>query len=393
MLNSRARVRVPYVVSIHRRPILNMKKYILFLALFFLPLSPHAATGEEPVRRGLFVSVIQDTPVFSSREEIVKLVDFARRAHIETLFVQVYRANQAWFPSKIADPTPYEKCLKALSEDPFYLLIRSAHDNGIKVHAWLNMLSLSVNQDAPLLRKYGTGILTRNLKKKKKLSDYKIDHQYFLEPGDLRVRKELSLIVEEIVRSYPDLDGVQFDYVRYPDKDPAYGYTTMNTERFKKATSSRTIVEGSQAWNDWKRAQVTATLEYLVKRTRSLRPGIRVSATGCMPYSRAYYEAFQDWPSWLDRGLVDFVTIMSYSPDPSEFKRWVSGAKKKTGDFTKVNIGVGAYKMGRTPGAFEQELQFCNNAGCGSCVIFHYGSLLRDTALAASLTASDTVHK
>jgi uncharacterized lipoprotein YddW (UPF0748 family) len=366
-----------------------MKKKFLFYILCMLFVFPGLAKCQEPKCRGLFVTMIQNPQVLSSRKEITKLIDFAKKARIKILFVQIYRANQSWFPSQVADSGPYETGLQNLSEDPFALLIKQAHAAGIQVHAWLNMLSLSTNKDAKLLRKYGTDILTRNLKEKKKIEDYKIDDQYFLEPGDPRIQEDLAIMVEEILRAYPSLDGVQFDYIRYPDKNPAYGYTKINIERFKKATGLETIEEHSQVWEDWKRAQVTEFLELLVKRTRKLRPDIQISATGCMPYVRAYYEAFQDWPSWLKRGLVDFVTMMSYSPDPSEFEKWIASAKTKTEDFKKVNIGVGAYKLVHAPRTFEQEFRLCEKAGGGCCVVLHYGSLLENPSLGSFLSGDE----
>lgn len=333
------------------------------------------------VGRGLFVSAIQEPPVLSSRQEINALIDFAKKAYIKTLFIQLYRSNQTWYPSKYADSSPYKMCVKNLSEDPFKLLITQAHAAGIKVYAWLNLLSLGNNKDAWLIKKYGTEILTKNREPKKTLNDYKIDEQYFLEPGDLRVREELSNIVEEVIGFYPELDGILFDYIRYPDKNPAYGYTQPNIKRFQKKSGLTAIDEHNQAWKEWKHNQVTELLELLVKKTHSLNPGIKVSATGCMPYSRAYYEAFQDWPSWLKRGILDSVIIMNYSADPFEFGRWMAAAKEKVGDFKKINIGVGAYKLLRAPDAFKEELRLCEKAGDGDCVIFHYGSLLEDPAL------------
>jgi len=121
----------------------------LSAALFF----PALAKCQEnaPGRRALFVSVIQDPPVLSSRQDIKKLVDFAKRARVQLLFVQIYRANKSWFASKVADSEPYETCLKSVSEDPLGLLIEEAHASGIQVHAWLNLMSLSANEKAPLL--------------------------------------------------------------------------------------------------------------------------------------------------------------------------------------------------------------------------------------------------
>jgi uncharacterized lipoprotein YddW (UPF0748 family) len=362
-----------------------VKKAILFFIFCILVSAAQPAQCAQAHNRGLFVTVVQEPPVLSSREDIDKLISFCEKTRISILFVQVYRANQAWFPSKIADSQPYNTCFKNVSQDPLRLLIKKAHASGIKVHAWLNMLSLSDNKDAPILKKYGPDILTKNLKEKKSIEDYKIDDQYFLEPGDIRVRSELTKLVGELLQAYPELDGIQFDYIRYPDKDPDYGYTKMNTSRFKKSIQVKAARGAGRIWKDWKRAQVTGLLELLVKKARSIRANMQVSATGCMPYSRAYHEAFQDWPAWLDRGLVDFVTIMSYSSDPQEFESWISTAKAKTKNFKKVNIGIGAYKLVKSPELFEKEFRDCEKSGAFIATIFHYGSLAQNPALSEFL--------
>ena len=348
-------------------------------------------SSNEVVCPALFVSLVQDPPIFTSKKEIDALIDFACRSGINTLFVQVYRENKAWFPSQAADSSPYEKSRNDLSEDPLALIIRQAHRQGIQVHAWLNMLSLSKNQNSSFLKKYGSAVLTRNLKDKKTLSDYLIDSQYFLEPGDQRVREGLSKIVGELLAAYPELDGIQFDYIRYPDREPHYGYTQGNIERFKKATGLQAIDEESLVWKEWKRDQVTELLVLLVKTARTLRPGIQVSATGCMPYSRALYEAYQDWPSWVNHGLVDFVTIMDYSPDPREFKRWLSVVKDKVPDLSRVKIGVGAYKLVRAPETFEREVRCVEELGMSGAV-FHYGSLLENPELKSVVIRKNTTN-
>lgn len=349
--------------------------------MFFHP----SMRADVPPSRGLLVSLIQNPPTLSSREAMVRLVDFSKKAHVKILFVQIYRANQAWFPSKVGDSSLYEAARKTVGEDPFAFLIREAHAAGIEVHAWLNVLSLSTNEEAPLLKKYGPDILTRNLEEKKTLADYKIDNQYFLEPGDPRVRKELVAMMGEIVRAYPGLDGVQFDYIRYPDSHPRYGYTPVNMDRFKRSTGLTKVREGSRAWNDWKRAQVTELLKLLIRKARSIRPHIQVSATGCMSYARALHEAFQDWPSWVNTQLVDFVTVMNYSPDPVEYERWNEVAKSKVSDRKRLYLGVGAYKLVQTQKVFETEWRSCEKSEAALCAVFHYGSLLENAALEAPL--------
>ena len=145
----------------------NMKRWTLFYLLSIIFLFQYPAQSKKIPRHGLFITVMQDTPVLTSREEIKKLIDFAKKEQIKILFVQVYRSNRAWFPSRIADSSPYRACLKSVSQDPFAFLIKEAHKEGIEVYAWLNMLSLGNNKDAVFLKKYGREILTKNLKPKK----------------------------------------------------------------------------------------------------------------------------------------------------------------------------------------------------------------------------------
>lgn len=335
---------------------------------------------KSPVFSSLFVSLVQEPDIFSSREGIEKMLDFASRARIRTLFIQVYRENKSWFASQTADEEPFRQNLKHLSEDPLALIIREAHKRGIEVHAWMNMLSLSQNRNAPILKKYGMDVLTRNLKSKKEDKDYLIDHQYFLEPGDPGVRRDLSRIVEELLKAYPELDGIQFDYIRYPDQEPHYGYSPENVSRFRQAAGLREIDEDSLAWKNWKRNQVTELLALLTRTARNVRPDIQVSATGCMPLIRAQEEAYQDWPVWLDQNIVDFVTLMDYSPHPREFSRWLSVVPEKVKDLSRVKVGVGAYKLVESPWIFEQESRAVQKDRMTASV-FHYGSLLENPQL------------
>ncbi len=331
----------------------------------------------EPASEGLFVSVLQEPPVLSSRQAILELLQFAKKNHIRILFVQVYRANKAWFFSKHADTTPYFDCLHRVGEDPLAFLIEEAHQEGIQVHAWINLLSLSANENAPILKKYGTAVLTRNQEEKKSIQDFKVDNQYFLEPGDLRVQDTLSQIVGELVRGYPTLDGVQLDYIRYPDVRPDYGYTQANINRFKNTVVSGKVSKENPSWKQWKYDQVTGLVRRLVKKAKSINPQIQVSTTGLMPYYRASLESFQDWRLWLKTGLVDFVTLMTYADDLPEFYSYLKNASEKAPDLKKVYIGLGAYKLRKTPEVFQEQVSVCQEAGARGCVVLDYADLIQ----------------
>ncbi len=343
-------------------------------AAAFAAETPRQSSGQAP-RRGLFVSVIQDPVVLADRAAIDALIADAKAFRIDTLFVQVYRGNQAWFESRTAEDTPYRAALKKVGSDPLKLLIARAHAEHIEVHAWMNLMSLSANDKALILKKYGNGILTRTLGDKGSVEEYKVDKQYFLEPGDPRVRGELTAIVGELVRGYPELDGLQFDYIRYPDTDPDFGITNTNVRRYKRSTGNPVVAMKSEAWKNWKREQVSSLVKNLGNAARRIHPGIHISTTGLMPYSRASREAYQDWRLWVKSGLVDFVTLMCYTRDAEEFKKMVENGRENAGDLAKVNIAVGAYALGETPDVFKKEWEFCEASDARACVMLGYGDL------------------
>lgn len=363
----------------------TMKKILSLACFCILLFSGRSVFAAERVGTDLFVSVLQKPLILCDRAAMDQLFSDALAANVQTIFMQVYRANQSWFPSRTADESPYQECRKTLGEDPLGLFINKAHANAIQVHAWFNVLSLSRNDQAPLLSKYGWDILTRNRETKTSLWDYAVDNQLFLEPGDPNVRAELITILEELLKGYPGLDGVQFDYIRYPDSTPFYGHTPVNEARFKKSSAGKKIVDSDPEWKEWKRNQVTELLQRMVIKARVLSPNLRISTTSCTPFVRAYEECFQNWPSWVNSGLIDFVTVMAYARDPAEFDRYVLDSRGKIDDPTRMKIAVGAYKLGKSPEIFATQMHICRSASSGSCVVFHYGSVLESPALKREL--------
>jgi len=351
-----------------------MKKFfiLVFCAVVLFPASAHC----EIENRCLLVAQLDDPSVLASRNGIAKIIATAKKCKLNTLFIQVYRGNHAWFESKTGDCNHYQECLKGVGSDPLALLTKQAHLQNIKVYAWLNLLSIGNNPQALILKKHGNNILTRNRGLKVTTKDYKIGDQYFLEPGDPTVRRELSQLVEELTTTHSDLDGILFDYIRYPDTKPDYGYTPSNIARFKTAHPGIKADKDSPAWQNWKREQVNGLLELLSEKARSVHPGIAIAATGCAPYTRAYYEAFQDWPSWANSNIVDFVLLMSYPATLPDFAKDVKDAKAKVKDIKKLCIALPAYKLKKSPEIFFQQLAEAKRSGAGGYAVFHYDSLI-----------------
>ena len=119
---------------------------------------PPPRSSAPPLPRGLWVLCEGSQRVLENRQRLEILLEDARGLGVTDLFVQVYRGGRAWFDSSLADSRPYGSTWRAsdgTGRDAFSLLIERAHGQGLRVHAWVNVLSLASNADARILRDLG----------------------------------------------------------------------------------------------------------------------------------------------------------------------------------------------------------------------------------------------
>jgi uncharacterized lipoprotein YddW (UPF0748 family) len=375
------------------------------------PARAQAAPDPSAPPKELWITCIGASNVLGSREEIRKAVTFAKQAGIRTLFVQVYRGGKAWFHSDAADASVYRANRKAVGADPFELLIQLAHDDGIEVHAWINTLTLSQNRDAPFLKQHGESVLTKDQHRRNALLPkgdkktgldrfYMREDQLFLEPGDPRVQARTLAVVKELATRYPALDGIHFDYIRYPAAPPylpgsrfnalglTYGYGEENVRRFREKTGIDPFkvewkAQESQAWDDWKREQVTALLREAAGAARAARPGIRISCAVISSFDRAYFAASQDWVRWLEEGIADFVVLMNYSHDPRYVKLAAKNAIGLVGDPAKIHVGLGAFLLAERPELLSRQVRETSSVRPGGLVFFDYDAVTAHPGLRA----------
>ncbi|MCM8794531.1 MAG: family 10 glycosylhydrolase [Candidatus Omnitrophica bacterium] len=373
---------------------------VLLLAAFLPACSPLHAAHQEPMR-GLWISCLGDKTVFGGPTAMEEAVAFARDSGFNTLFVQVYRGDKAWFDSELADASPFRQSRSRFNADPLRRLIEQAHGAGLQVHAWINVLTLSQNAEAPLLKKYGEEILTKDQHGRSALkakpaepldSYYDRENQLFLEPGDPRVKEHIVRIVGDLCAKYPALDGIHLDYLRYPAAVPyipgsrfnpvglSYGYGEQNVARFKQANTidPKRVdwhVRDSLVWDNWKRQQVTDLLRAVTTGARTRHPNVRISCAVIPTLDRAYHAAGQDWIRWIEEGIADFVVLMNYSHD----SRWVSLASRSAlgalGNPEKVAVGLGAYLMSKKPELLREQMRQAVALKSRGIVLFDYSSV------------------
>ncbi len=147
--------------------------------------------------------------------------------------------------------------------------------------------------------------------------------EHFASPADDGYMAEFTEFVRYIVTHY-DIDGLQYDYIRYPyfDGTTDYGYDDAAKELFAKETGlpESTVDEiakqltSHKNWNDWlefKISLIDRRVKELSAVVRELRPDIYISAAVANDTAEASY--CQVSQHWLDDGDIDGIYPMSYS--------------------------------------------------------------------------------
>ncbi len=353
--------------------------------------------------------------VLDQPEKIPLLLEDARLLGVTDLFVQVYRGGRAWFDSQLADATPYRRAAEAAGEDTLARLIAAAHGEGLRVHAWVNVLHLAKNRQAPLVQELGRDAVLvdqrgRSLLDYPKLDVPQPDREFYrlgtpgvwIDPAALGVAGRLVETFAELVTRYPELDGLHLDYIRYPGVlpfapgsrfgvglDMGHGEKTrarFQQETGREAPSPPHRLGNANRWDEWRRDQVTSLVRGIGDSARRARPGIVLSAAVWAHADRAYLSVGQDWRGWLEDELIDFAVPMVYTIDSKLFRYQADAiAHASGGDRSWLGIGVWLFSK-RPDGALEQ-VRAAREAGAAGDVLFSWDAIADAPALRAALAA------
>ncbi|MFP6655176.1 MAG: family 10 glycosylhydrolase, partial [Myxococcota bacterium] len=181
-----------------------------------------------PLRaRGLWVLAEGSVRVLEELSRIDALLDRAAALEVTDLFVQVYRGGRSFYES--AEFVEEKSRPNAAGVDVLRRLLEAAHQRGLRVHAWVNVLSLSTRREAKLIEDLrADSILIDKLGRS--LLDYPNfdlpdpDRNFYrmgtpglyLDPALPRVRARLLATFHDLLVRYPEFDGLHLDYIRHP---------------------------------------------------------------------------------------------------------------------------------------------------------------------------------
>lgn len=352
-----------------------------------------AQTRPQPAQqlRGLWVDAFG--PGFKSPSEVDALVTYAKSLRLNALFVQVGRRMDCYC-NKSSVPRSADPKLQA-GFDPLEDVIAKAHAQGIQVHAWI-ITTAALNTTEPAIavdHVFNTHGLTSSDSwlTRSSTGAALAGKDYVLDVGHPAAAEYIAGFYRSVVQNY-DIDGIQFDRVRYPDSgddahQAVWGYNRASLERFRAETGrSDTPAPLDAQWSQWRRDQVTNLVRRVYLETKAVKPNLWVSAATIVyntaPKDRAefektrtYSEVLQDWAGWMQAGIVDLNLPMNYKRETSpeqaaQFSGWARFASATRGKGVVAN-GVAIY-LNTIPDSLKQLARGNSVAGISGWVGYSY---------------------
>ena len=240
----------------------------------------------------------------------------------------------AHYPS---DVLPRSKTYKKYG-DQIEQCLKAAHQHGMEVHVWKVNHNLST-APASFVKKMRDAGRTQ--------VSFKGEPSDWLNPAH---PENFQLEVDsmlEVVKKYP-VDGIHFDYIRYPNN--RHCYSDYSKKKFESDTGIKVKNWPSDCYDgklksqyrDWRAAQITRLVETVQREARKLRPGIKISAAVFREYPDCREWVAQDWPLWAKRGYLDFICPMDYTDNDRQFKIWIEDQQKHLAGSISIYPGIGA---------------------------------------------------
>ena len=264
------------------------------------------------------------------------VLDSLQAININTILLQTRVRGDVIYPSSIE---PFASVFTGRhggdpGYDPLAFAINECHRRGMLLHAWLVTIPLG---DEAYVKEHGR----QSLPAKQPGQCTRFKGAWYMEPSHPATATHLCSLVEEIVSRY-DIDGIHFDYIRYPEGNATYpdaSFYNKNRRGMNKA--------------DWRRANITHLMSTLYAKVKELKPWVCVSAATLGKHDdvarynsygwNAYHTVYQEAQAWMREGIVDAIFPMIYYKDNHFYPFVCDWGEHSYG--RHVVAGIGTYQL------------------------------------------------
>jgi uncharacterized lipoprotein YddW (UPF0748 family) len=365
-----------------------------------------AATADPEVRAMWVLRTSLTSP-----ESIDTLVKTAKDHGFNTLLVQVRGRGDAYYRGGL-EPMPPDVSRQPASFDPLAAVLSAGRTAGLRVHAWINVNLISSAAELPASREHliyrhpDWLMVPRDIAQELAVSEVnspgyvgklaRWTRAQSTEVEGLYVSPVLPAsaaytesVVRDITTRYA-LDGIHFDYARYPNERFDYSRAAISAFRAEirpsLADATRRTLDAQEAidlfaypdalpdqWRDFRVARMTALIARLSATVKAARPGTLVSVAAAPDMREALSRKMQDWGAWLNQGIVDALCPMAYTQEPARFAEQIAAAREAAGS-RAVWAGIGAYRL--SPAQTIDNIRTARKLGAAGVILFSYDSLV-----------------
>ena len=300
-----------------------LKVYHYFLPIFFIlcacGIQSKRQSDQKEINpiRGVWLTNIASNALESDQgiKDAVAVCDSLGFNHI---FVVTYNEASTTYPSKVMETLTGQKIdPKYQFRDPLKVLINEAHKYDIKVHAWFEFgFSCAYqNKEGGLILK--TKPHWAALDKEGNL--VKKNGFMWLNAFNPEVQDFIKSLILEVVVDY-EIDGIQGDD-RLPALPSSGGYDSLTVALYQ-ADNNGALPPSNEKdynWIKWRSDKLTQFLKVLVDDIKKINKNVTISmAPSIYPWSEQEY--LQDWPTWVNMNLVDYINPQIYRYDHNSYE-------------------------------------------------------------------------
>lgn len=314
-----------------------------------------AVAQTTPEFRAYWVESLND-PGLKSASQVDALMSTVRASNMNAVVVQERRRGDTYYSSSIEPWAPDAN----QSFDSLAYIIQKAHNESPRIDVIVWLCTFPVWKPGWAWPASSKHVLNKHPEwlDKARTGETNLGSNYCLDPGNPAAMQYTVDVAMEVVNKY-DIDGINFDYVRYPEDtvngEAAWGYNDVAVARFHSIYGGTGLPSNTDSnWKQFRRDQVTSFVRKIYASAIAVKPKIKVTADtitwGGGPtsdsgwYSTSAYNAvWQDWRAWMQEGIVDINMPMTYyAGTSSSFDSWI--IYQKSHKYNRhLSIGLGSY--------------------------------------------------
>ncbi|NDW18500.1 hypothetical protein D0T53_06175 [Dysgonomonas sp. 216] len=317
---------------------MKSKPFFLFIFFCFIAHSKAILIAQNPTVevRAVWLSTMwgldwptQNISSEKQKEELCSILDRLKASNFNTVFFQARLRGDTFY---FSDIEPFSRYANQ-NFDPLAFAIEECHRRGLECHAWFVTYPLGN-------KKHVSSLGLKSVVKKKPEICKLYNGEWYLDPGNPETRQYILSLVDEIVKKY-DIDGIHFDYIRYPEKANRF----PDSDNYKRYGKGLTI-------EDWRRNNISILVSEVYDSVKKNKPWVQVSSSPIGLYKNlesgggvwtAYSSVFQDAGFWLKNGKHDAIYPMMYYKDNLFYPYLEDWLKNSNGRI--VAPGLGAYRL------------------------------------------------